>query len=148
MQVDNTSILVDILDADKAENYPTRIYAISTGGECEVQQEIMRLARKHPEDFKKLLGVLRQIAEGNERFFLHVKRCSNPKCRDIYEIRAGQVRLFYFEEKEHQRLVICTNMYWKAKSSRREQNACFLKSEKIREQFYRAKVAGNTFGLK
>lgn len=56
-----------------------------------------------------------------------VKKSQNPKHKDVCEIRAdkGGARLMFFYCGSSQSVVICTNTYWKAKSSQAEQDVAF-----------------------
>jgi len=66
-----------------------------------------------------------------------VKKSKNPKHDGVYEIRAdkGSARLMFFYCEKTQAAVICTNTYWKAKDSKKEQDQAFERCHQLK-QFY------------
>lgn len=102
-------------------------------GKSPVLDAIDRLRRVHPSDFKKLLKTARYVTSldrvTNED---HVK-CDREK--KVYEMRGGQARLFFFYTPDEKEVVVCTNHYWKAKPSKKEQNAAFEKCRHMRDMY-------------
>ena len=92
--------------------------------------------RKSPGDYKKIMKVLSIIGQVNRiRDEKKVKKSSNPKHDGVYEIRAdkGSARLMFFYCEKTQVAVICTNTYWKTKSSRKEQDQAFETCHKLKQ---------------
>ncbi|MFM2297818.1 MAG: hypothetical protein RL117_1525 [Verrucomicrobiota bacterium] len=89
-----------------------------------------------PGDYKKIMKVLQRIGQVDRiRDEKHVKKSKNPKHDQIYEIRAhkGSARLMFFYSEKTQAAVICTNTYWKAKESQREQDQAFEICHKLKQ---------------
>jgi putative component of toxin-antitoxin plasmid stabilization module len=92
--------------------------------------------RKSPGDYKKIMKVLQMIGQLDRiRDEKHVKKSDNPKHDGVYEIRAhrGSARLMFFYSEKTQSAVICTNSYWKAKDSKREQDQAFETCHKLKQ---------------
>ena len=95
-------------------------------------------SKKSPADFKKIMKVLFMVGQQDRiRDEKKVKRSKNHD--GVYEIRAdkGSARLMFFYDHATQSAVVCTNTYWKTKSSEREQNDSFelcARLKKIYEQ--------------
>ena len=92
--------------------------------------------RKSPGDYKKIMKVLQMIGQVDRiRDEKHVKQSDNPKHDGVYEIRAhrGSARLMFFYSEKTQSAVICTNSYWKAKDSKREQDQAFETCHKLKQ---------------
>jgi hypothetical protein len=92
--------------------------------------------RKSPGDHKKIMKVLSMIGQVDRiRDEKKVKKSANPKHDGVYEIRAdkGSARLMFFYCEKSQSAVICTNAYWKAKSSRQEQDQAFETCHKLKQ---------------
>jgi putative component of toxin-antitoxin plasmid stabilization module len=97
-------------------------------------------SKNSPSDFKKIMKVLSIIGQVDRvRDEKKVKKSTNPKHDGVYEIRAdkGSARLMFFYCEKTRSTIICTNTYWKTKSSRKEQDQAFdlcHKLKKIYEQ--------------
>ncbi len=92
--------------------------------------------RKSPGDYKKIMKVLSIIGQVDRiRDEKKVKKSSNPKHDGVYEIRAdkGSARLMFFYCEQTHSAVICTNTYWKTKSSRKEQDQAFETCHKLKQ---------------
>ena len=92
--------------------------------------------RKSPGDYKKIMKVLSIIGQVDRiRDEKKVKKSSNPKHDGVYEIRAdkGSARLMFFYCEKNQAAVICTNTYWKTKSSRKEQDQAFENCHQLKQ---------------
>lgn len=92
--------------------------------------------RQSPGDYKKIMKVLSLIGQVDRiRDEKKVKKSKNPKHDGVYEIRAdkGGARLMFFYCKKSQAAVICTNTYWKAKSSKKEQDQAFETCHKLKQ---------------
>lgn len=87
-------------------------------------------------DYKKIMKVLAIIGQVDRiRDEKKVKKSANPKHDGIYEIRAdkGHARLMFFYCEKSQSAVICTNTYWKTKSSRKEQDQAFETCHQLKQ---------------
>jgi len=95
-------------------------------------------SKKSPADYKKIMKVLFMV--GQQDRIRDEKKVKKSKTHDgVYEIRAdkGSARLMFFYDHATQSAVVCTNTYWKTKSSEREQNNSFelcARLKKIYEQ--------------
>jgi len=92
--------------------------------------------RNSPGDFKKIMKVLQMIGQVDRiRDEKKVKKSNNPKHNGVYEIRAdkGSARLMFFYCEKSQSAVICTNTYWKAKDSKKEQDQAFETCHKLKQ---------------
>lgn len=92
--------------------------------------------RTSPGDYKKIMKVLQMVGQLDRiRDEKHVKRSDNPKHDGVYEIRAhrGSARLMFFYSEKTQSAVICTNAYWKAKDSKKEQDQAFETCHKLKQ---------------
>ena len=95
-------------------------------------------SRNSPADFKKIMKVLSMIGQVDRiRDPKKVKKSENPKHDGIYEIRAdkGSARLMFFYCDKNQSVVICTNTYWKTKSSKREQDQTFQTCSQLKKHY-------------
>ena len=78
-------------------------------------------AKNQKSDFKKIKKVILLVGQAKcVREPKHVKKSSNPKHENVYEIRAdkGHARLmFFYSEDEGVPIFVCTNSHWKGKGS-------------------------------
>jgi putative component of toxin-antitoxin plasmid stabilization module len=94
--------------------------------------------RKSPGDYRKIMKVLSMIGQVDRiRDEKKVKKSSNPKHDGVYEIRAdkGSARLMFFYCEKTQAAVICTNTYWKTKSSKKEQDQAFETCHILKQRY-------------
>jgi hypothetical protein len=99
-------------------------------------EQLVDLRKKHPEDFRKLEKVLALVGMSSRVLnFNHVKQCK--RYREIYEMRGGCARLFFFYTRNDE-VVVCTNSYWKSKPSRAEQDEAFEKADVLRQRYLRS----------
>jgi len=112
------------------------IRALARDGKSLVLAELQDLKRRHMDDYKKIMRVLRMAGE--------TVRVQNENCvkqsgsyREIHEIRGGQARLFFFYTPDTEQIVVCANLYWKAKPSKAEQDAAFSRCERFRAEYLR-----------
>jgi hypothetical protein len=94
--------------------------------------------RKSPGDYRKIMKVLSMIDQVDRiRDEKKVKKSSNPKHDGVYEIRAdkGSARLMFFYCEKTQAAVICTNTYWKTKSSKKEQDQAFETCHILKQRY-------------
>lgn len=101
-----------------------------------VRGSLAKWERESPGDYKKIMKVLQMIGQVDRiRDEKHVKKSDNPKHDKVYEIRAhkGSARLMFFYSEKTQSAVICTNSYWKAKDSKKEQDQAFETCHKLKQ---------------
>jgi putative component of toxin-antitoxin plasmid stabilization module len=92
--------------------------------------------RESPGDYNKIMKVLQMIGQVDRiRDEKKVKKSKNSKHDGVYEIRAdkGSARLMFFYSEKTQAAVICTNAYWKAKDSKKEQDQAFETCHKLKQ---------------
>ena len=111
-----------------------RVRALEVDGRSLAVAALADLVGHHQDDYKKVMRVLRLLA-GNERVRNenHVKRARDYP--DIYEVRGGKARLFFFYTPGRDGIVVCTNAYWKTKPSTSEQDAAFAMCGRLRQLY-------------
>ena len=113
-----------------------QIRVLQVNGRNAVLGPLAGWQRKSPGDYKKIMKVLSIIGQVDRiRNDKKVKKSSNPKHDGVYEIRAdkGSARLMFFYCEKTQAAVICTNTYWKTKSSKKEQDQAFETCHKLKQ---------------
>lgn len=126
--------LVDIIGVTPGWETRHRMRALEIDGRCTALAGLFDLQKRHQDDYKKIMKVIRLVAENDRvRNENHVKRCR--KYPDLYEMRAGNARLFFFYAPQTDEVVVCTNVYWKAKPSTREQDEAFERCRALRNMF-------------
>ncbi|MBI2422803.1 MAG: type II toxin-antitoxin system RelE/ParE family toxin [Candidatus Hydrogenedentes bacterium] len=110
-----------------------RIRALSISGKCRVLHDLSTYEKACPSDFKKLLRVM-EAAATNRRVHnpIHVKQ--SAKHPGIYEMRGGQLRLYFFYAPDTGEAVICTNLF--LKSHKKLQNASMDKAAELRDLYF------------
>ena len=123
--------LVDIIGVKRDWETHHRVQALAIDGGSDALKGIRDLQKRHKDDYGKLLRVLKAVA-GNDRVLNphHVKQ--GRVYKDVYEIRAGHARLFFFYTPDAKAVVVCTNYYWKARDSGPEQDVEFRRCETLR----------------
>jgi len=126
--------LVDIIGVAPDWETRHRVRALEVDGKSRALAGLLDLRKWHEDDYKKIMKVIRLVAE-NDRVINenHVKR--SRKHPDVYEMRGGNARLFFFYLPTTEEVVVCTNVYWKAKASRREQDEAFERCSVLRTMF-------------
>ena len=112
-----------------------QIRALQINGRNLVLGPLAEWERKSPGDYKKIMKVISIIGQVDRiRDEKKVKKSSNTKHDGVYEIRAdkGSARLMFFYFEIKQAVVICTNNYWKTKSSKKEQDQAFETCHKLK----------------
>jgi len=93
------------------------------------------------QDFKKISKVIARVGQLHRvQDEKHVKKSSNPKHENVYEIRAdkGHARLmFFYSEHEKTAVFVCTNPYWKNKGN---QDQAFETCDKFRRLYEQQKL--------
>jgi mRNA-degrading endonuclease RelE of RelBE toxin-antitoxin system len=87
-------------------------------------------------DFKKIIKVMKRVGQTKRvQAPNHVKKSTNPKHENVYEMRAhrGHARLmFFYSEKDQTAVVVCTNKYWKGDGA---QNQAFEVCDQLRKRY-------------
>lgn len=115
-----------------------QVRVLEIDGRNLVLSDLAEWSKKSPADFKKIMKVLFMVGQVDR--IRDEKKVKKSKNHDgVYEIRAdkGSARLMFFYDHSTQSAVVCTNTYWKTKSSEREQNNSFelcARLKKIYEQ--------------
>jgi len=115
-----------------------QIRVLEINGRDLVLPTLAEWSKSSPADYKKIMKVLCMVGQVDRiRDEKKVKKSKNHE--HIYEIRAdkGSARLMFFYCEGTQSAVVCTNTYWKTKSSQREQAQAFetcARLKKIYEQ--------------
>jgi len=113
-----------------------RVRAMEVDGRSLAVAALHDVVRHHHDDYRKVMKVLRLVAGCDRvRNENHVKR--GAKWPDIYEIRGGMVRLFFFYTPDLEEIVVCTNAYWKTKPGRKEQDTAFAICARFRDLYLR-----------
>lgn len=131
--------LAEIPGLDPAVQTVWKVRALVIGERNPVLVALDRWSRQHPEAYKSILKVMHLAAQQqrvtNQK---HVKKSTNPKHGDVYEMiaRTDIARLFFFYEKDAngtEALIICTNEFEKGGGN---QDAAFKRCAELRD-FYR-----------
>jgi len=128
--------LVHIPGVTNPQQTRWQIRALKVNGRDLVLGALVEWREKSPGDHKKIMKVLSMIGQVDRiRNEKKVKKSSNPKHDGVYEIRAdkGSARLMFFYCEKTQAAVICTNTYWKTKSSKKEQDQAFETCHKLKQ---------------
>ncbi len=115
-----------------------QVRVLEIEGKNLVLESLVEWRRNAPGDYKKIMKILRMVGLTDRiRDEKKVKKSQNPKHKDVYEIRAdkGSARLMFFYCRSSQSAVICTNTYWKAKSSQSEQDSAFGICARLKEYY-------------
>ncbi len=93
-------------------------------------------SKKEKADFNKILKAMKRVAQTTHvQDPKHVKRSTDPKHENVYEMRAhrGNARLmFFYSEKDQTAVVVCTNSFWKGKAN---QNTAFETCDQLRRAY-------------
>ena len=71
----------------------------------------------------------------------HVKKSTNPKHKDVYEMRAdkGHARLmFFYSRRDKTAVAACTNKYWKGQG---DQNQAFELCDQLRRKYEETEIS-------
>ena len=102
---------------------------------CEVLEDLVNRYQSSPKDFKKLINTLR-IQVGQVELLRNenkLKKYDDDK--NVIEFKGGNCRLFGFVEEKKNRIIICTNFYWKTTGKKAKQNAAFKKAARLRNAY-------------
>jgi putative component of toxin-antitoxin plasmid stabilization module len=128
--------LIQIPGVSNHQQLVWQIRVLQINGRDLVLGSLAEWQRDSPGDYKKIMKVLSIIGQVDRiRDEKKVKKSKNPKHDGVYEMRAdkGGARLMFFYCKKSQAAVICTNTYWKAKSSKNEQDQAFETCHKLKQ---------------
>jgi len=112
-----------------------RIRALSVDGNSPALVALDDLWERHREDYAKLLETIRLVV-GNRRLQNPNRVRKDERGEDIYEMKGGHSRLFFFYASNDE-IVVCTHHYWKAKPSKKEQDIEFRRCSRLRELYLR-----------
>ena len=128
--------LLAIIGVDIKWEREHRIRALEVNGKSRALKDISDLQEQHPKDYRQMMDTLRMAAE--QRRVLNtsrVRRGRGKVCRDVYAMKGGQARMFFFYTPDEEEIVVCTHTYWKAKPSTKEQNEAFGVAAKMRQLY-------------
>jgi putative component of toxin-antitoxin plasmid stabilization module len=128
--------LVEIPGVTNHQQIVWKVRALQINGRDLVLGSLAEWQNKSLGDYKKIMKVLSMIGQVDRiRDEKKVKKSANPKHDGVYEIRAdkGSARLMFFYCDKTQATIICTNAYWKAKSSKKEQDQAFETCHKLKQ---------------
>lgn len=124
--------LVETPDVQPGWEVVYRIRALEVGGRAVAVADLLDLRKKHYEDYRRLLAAIRWVA-GNRRSEHPSRARKDARGEDVYEMKGGPSRLFFNAPNEA--IVICTHHYWKAKPSKKEQDAEFRRCARFRKLY-------------
>jgi hypothetical protein len=127
--------LVEIPDVDTDWELVHKVRALRLGQSAPALEALLDLRTRHAADHAKLLETVRIVA-GVRRVTEARRVRKDVRGEDVYEMKGGHSRLFFFYTPNDE-IVVCTNHYWKAKPSRREQDAAFRRCARMRELYLR-----------
>jgi hypothetical protein len=107
---------------------------MEVGGRTPALDGLADLEKRDRVDYSRIMRVIRLVA-GNHRVMnpKHVR--ADAKGRGVYEMRGKHARLFFFYASDTDEIVVCTNLYWKAKPSKKEQDAAFARCSEMRDLY-------------
>ena len=111
-----------------------QVRVLEIDGRNLVLSDLAEWSKKSPGDYKKIMKVLFMVGQVDR--IRDEKKVKKSKNHDgVYEIRAdkGSARLMFFYDHSTQSAVVCTNTYWKTKSSEREQDDAFEKCARLKK---------------
>ncbi len=122
------------------------IFLLEIDGKCSVLSELISLSKRSDKDFKLLLSTIKIQLE-SETLLRNRKRLQRglyKEQKNILEFKSsgGSSRLFGFVDDDDNRIIICTNTYWKTTGKKRRQNDAFEKAERMRKIYLSSSVNG------
>lgn len=130
--------LIDIPCITLHDQTVWKVRVLQINGRDLVLPELLEWSKKLPDDYKKIMKVLKMVGQQIRiRDEKKVKKSKNPKHDGVYEIRAdkGHARLMFFYDDKSQSVVVCTNTYWKSKSSQKEQENAFDQCNRLKKHY-------------
>ena len=127
--------LVDIPGIEANHQTEWRIRVLEIDNRNLVLEELNNWRKSSKSDYNKIMKVLRLVGQTDRiRDEKKVKKSRNPDHEGVYEIRAdkGSARLMFFYNSSERSLIVCTNVYWKSKSSEKEQDAAFANCHRLK----------------
>ena len=121
-------------DVDERWETAHRIRVLVLDGKSPALKELNDLKSRHREDYDRLLQTIRLVAE-RHRVFNENRVKKGRKYPEIYEMRGGHARLFFFYTSDTQEIVVCASGYWKTKPSAEEQNLAFARANRLRSAY-------------
>jgi hypothetical protein len=115
------------------------IQLLEVDGKCNVLKELLELLQKSKPDFVKLLATLKLQLESKSllRNTNRLQRGKKDNQKGILEFKPqkGNARLFGFIDETEQKIIICTNTYWKTTGKSKKQDAAFEKAARLRIEY-------------
>lgn len=128
--------LIDIPGITAQDQLVWKVRILQINGRDLVLPELLEWSKQSPDDYKKIMKVLKMVGVKNRiQDEKKVKKSKNPKHDGVYEIRAdkGHARVMFFYDDKTQAAVVCTNTYWKTKSSAKEQDKAFEQCNRLKK---------------
>jgi hypothetical protein len=97
-----------------------QVRALAINGRSPVLTELLAWQKDSAADYRKIMKVLRIVGQFPRLTdSKKVKKSSNPKHHNIYEMRAdkGHARLMFFYSEDDEAVIVCTTPYWKGRGN-------------------------------
>lgn len=130
--------LIDVPGITPHDQLVWKVRILQINGSDLVLPELLAWEKSSPADHKKIMKVLKMVGQLDRiRDEKKVKKSKNPKYDGVYEIRAdkGHARVMFFYDNKSQAAVVCTNSYWKTKSSTQEQDIAFERCNRLKKYY-------------
>jgi len=142
MQVDTLLRLLRVPGLPERERDLHRIRLLEVDG-VSAMNALKEWQEKHAAEWKRIAGKLRLIAENRDLPRLETIERVGPG-KDIVEVKAGDVRLFGFQDQDGNYTFVCTNTFWAPGGSKnKRQNKAIGEAIDLRSRWLAAiPVAG------
>lgn len=127
---------VDGLSESDQTHWKIRILTVNQNGETKspAMDSLEEWSKNQKADFNKIIKVMKRVGQTTRvKDPKHVKKSTNEKHEDVYEMRAdkGHARLmFFYSQKNKTAVAVCTNPFWKGKG---DQNQAFEICDQMRK---------------
>ncbi len=130
--------LHEIPGLDDACQTVWKVRSLAIEGKDSVQAALVEWQKRYPNELKAIVKVMK-LATQQQRVQnpKHVKKSSNPKHVDAYEMiaRTGVCRLMFFYDEQNASIIICTNPFEKGG----DQDAAFARCAALRDLYFQHK---------
>lgn len=117
-------------DVEEGWQIENRVFLLVINDRSEVLSDLNVIKRDRPNDYKALLVTVQMFCE--RKTLQNPKRMKTAKnYKGVYELKGGSARLFFFRGPSGSNVAVCTNLYYKTKSSPAEQNQAFKKCHNL-----------------
>ncbi len=131
--------LVCIPGFGERERHLRRIRVLQTANHCEILDALKSWSRSSPSEFKRIMNGLRRIAENQALPRIRTVRRVG-KSKEIVEIRAGNSRLFCFQDEDGGYTVICVGTFWIGRGNKKaQQNQAIQEAEALVKRWKKAR---------